>query len=184
MEQQARQSFSANPVGSPVDLLEGVLRPLLQLARGPSLQVVNAVVPALCGAVAQPVACVKELLEWHLRPRRPRPAQEVPVDAPDMADRSLDIPRYNTEVMAGADQVLRAITGSAWLSELLRGLQTTGALPELQEVLALKALHRFSQEEGQASDLAVRSLAAGDLDAAGFYGDDLLLERNGDSHVR
>ena len=184
LEQQARQSFSVRSFGHTIDLMRGVLQPALSLPREQSAQLAAAATESLCGAVAQKVASIRDLVEWHLRPRRPLPILEVPIDSPDMADHSLDVPRYTSDVLESTERILSAIAESAWLSDLLENLQGAGGAFQVQELLALQALQHFSREDEDSRAFFISSSADGRLAVPGFYGDDLLLQRNGVSHVR
>lgn len=184
LEQQARQSFAADTAVLPVDLLEGVLQPALGLPREAGSQLLEEMLPLLCGAQPRPAVSVKDLIEWHLRPRRPLPAMEVPVDDPDLAERGVDTLKFSPEVIEQAARSLLAIHDQVRLSQLLGDMQAQAIPLAPQELVVLHVLRAFAPEEGDGDTIRASLVADEALRVEGFYGDDLLIQNGGRSHAR
>lgn len=184
LEQQARQSFAADTAMLPVDLLEGVLRPALAFPRDTGRQTLEEVLPLLCGAQPRPAVSVKDLIEWHLRPRRPLPAMEVPIESLDMADRGVDALKFPPEVIEQAVRSIQAVRDQVRLSQLLQDMQTHAIPLAPQELVAMHALRAFALEDGDDGLILVSALIGETLQIEGFYGDDLLIQNGGSTHAQ
>jgi hypothetical protein len=184
LDQQARQSFAADGGILPVDLLEGVLQPALFLSRQRANEMLSEMLPLFCGAQPPPAISLKDLVEWHLRPRRPLPTMEVPIDSPDLAERGVDTPRFHATIIDQVARWLLNAQGPNRLSELLKSMQSQAMPLESQELLVLRILQDFAPEDVNEDTICVSPLPDEVLNVDGFYGDELLIQNPRNGHSR
>lgn len=175
LDAQAQQAFGAAPARLLPELRDQVLEPLLRMPVAEVGGIVDQGFPLFVGARPPVMPSLAGLVTWMLQPRRPRPRQEVPVDAVDPSAPHTELARYSPALRAAAADLVSRIDAPIPLSALLERARAQGGDDALIEFLALRALQGFASEDRPAAGVQAEVMAGKALIDPMLHGDELLL---------
>jgi hypothetical protein len=184
LDEQERQVFRFSTVLNLPSLVTEVLEPLLAMRRPDALRVLDDAAAPLLGAIPPQIVSLADLVTWLLQPKRGAPAEECPLEAPDLVHYTDELLRFPDEVRRLGDSLLEDIERPTRLTELLSAVSEWDGPDELQEYLILAVLHRFAPEpEEELSLLSIERDSGCMFRTEHFYGDELILSPGNFSHA-
>jgi hypothetical protein len=184
LDEQERQVFRFSTVLNLPSLVTEVLEPLLAMRRPDALRVLDDAAAPLLGAIPPQIVSLADLVTWLLQPKRGAPAEECPLEAPDLVHYTDELLRFPDEVRRLGDSLLEDIERPTRLTELLSAVSEWDGPDELQEYLILAVLHRFAPEpEEELSLLSIERDSGCMFRTDHFYGDELILSPGNSSHA-
>lgn len=175
LDAHARQAFLQDSAVKAPDLFSQILTPLMQAHRNDASRILEATIPALCGAHPRPAGSVKALVLWALRPKRTSSSEDILVEDQELCEGSLEQRRYPPELIVEIRRALQSLGGRVKLSSLLDQMRERGDSIESRELTAMLVLEQFAPDNTADRMLKVSKTAAR-FDSQEFAGDELELE--------
>lgn len=172
LDEQGRQGFAEAVRGDRPSFPTDVLDPMMALPVREAVQVGDAALVAIAGAVAPPLLSLDALIGWMLRPRREVAVQGVAVAEREMATLPEELQRFPGPIRAAAERYLLGVASPTSAADLLATAETEVTDLAILECLALRVFQIYGAESNDATPVVV-ARGDGEFEIAGLRGHNL-----------
>ena len=185
LDEQARQAFVPQYARSAPDLQRDVLEPFMALRQAVALEHTDDLLSQFVPPRVPGVLSLRELVEWHFRPRAEGRSHTVPVPERNLQEVKEEPLRFSPDDWDRAAAVLGGVAEPVRLSALLEELRGNGLPPIVLDLVVLRALFVFAPgEEGGDGDGLCAEKSGEMMSWGHYYGDDLILYRIPEDEAR